>query len=118
MKIVDHNGQLNKSSPDSGYPGENGDLSNGFYENLPFHGMKQQPQQPHKQVSLDPLELVLTHCLDKSFTIPLLHFFLFLKSNTSSTYIIQAYLDTNEFFYNFLRLFSFVETEQNFNVFN
>ena len=50
MKIVDHNGQLNKSSPDSGYPGENGDLSNGFYENLPFHGMKQQPLQPHKQV--------------------------------------------------------------------
>ena len=69
MKIVDHNGQLNKSSPDSGYPGENGDLSNGFYENLPFHGMKQQPQQPHKQVSLDPLELVLTHCLDKTYTI-------------------------------------------------
>ena len=55
MKIVDHNGQLNKSSPDSGYPGDNGDLSNGFYENLPFHGMKQQPQQPHKQVSLEPL---------------------------------------------------------------
>jgi len=47
--LADHNGQLNKSSPDSGYPGENGDLSNGFYENLPFHGMKQQPQQPHKQ---------------------------------------------------------------------
>ena len=57
MKIVDHNGQLNKSSPDSGYPGENGDLSNGFYENLPFHGMKQQPQQPHKQVSLDPFRI-------------------------------------------------------------
>ena len=79
MKIVDHNGQLNKSSPDSGYPGENGDLSNGFYENLPFHGMKQQPQQPHKQVSLDPLELVLTHCLDKSFAILLLHFFFISK---------------------------------------
>ena len=107
MKIVDHNGQLNKSSPDSGYPGENGDLSNGFYENLPFHGMKQQPQQPHKQVSLDPLELVLTHCLDKSFTILLLHFLKFLQFNTSSTYIIQAYLDTYEFFYNSLRLFFF-----------
>ena len=52
MKIVDHNGQLSKSSPDSGYPGENGDLSNGFYENLPFHGMKQQPLQPHKQVRI------------------------------------------------------------------
>ena len=63
MKIVDHNGQLNKSSPDSGYPGENGDLSNGFYENLPFHGMKQQPQQPHKQVSLDPLELISAYTL-------------------------------------------------------
>ena len=50
---VDNNGQLNKSSPDSGYPGDglNGDLNNGFYENLPFHGMKQQTQQPHKQVS-------------------------------------------------------------------
>jgi len=47
--LADHNGHLNKSSPDSGYPGENGDLNNGFYENLPFHGMKQQPQQPHKQ---------------------------------------------------------------------
>jgi len=45
-----------KNSPDSGYPGDgsglNGELphnglDNGFYENLPFHGMK--PQQPHKQ---------------------------------------------------------------------
>ncbi len=50
---VDNNGPLNKNSPDSGYPGDsgcNGDLNNGFYENLPFHGMKNQPQQPHKQV--------------------------------------------------------------------
>ena len=48
-----------KNSPDSGYPGDgsglNGELphnglDNGFYENLPFHGMK--PQQPHKQVSI------------------------------------------------------------------
>ena len=49
-----------KNSPDSGYPGDgssglNGELQphngldNGFYENLPFHGMNK--QQPHKQVS-------------------------------------------------------------------
>merc|ERR1712083_914239 len=48
-----HNGHLNKSSPDSGYPGENGDLNNGFYENLPFHGMK---QQPHKQIQFPKME--------------------------------------------------------------
>jgi len=38
---------LNKSSPDSGYPG---DVANGcdLYENLPFHGMAHK-QPPHKQ---------------------------------------------------------------------
>ena len=52
-----------KNSPDSGYPGDgssglNGELQphngldNGFYENLPFHGMNK--QQPHKQVSSLP----------------------------------------------------------------
>ena len=38
---------MNKSSPDSGYPG---DVANGcdLYENLPFHGMAHK-QPPHKQ---------------------------------------------------------------------
>merc|ERR1719210_1076892 len=58
-----------KNSPDSGYPGDgsglNGELphnglDNGFYENLPFHGMK--PQQPHKQTltlaTMDPMNVM------------------------------------------------------------
>jgi len=46
--LADNNGgPLNKSSPDSGYPG---DVANGcdLYENLPFHGMANK-QPPHKQ---------------------------------------------------------------------
>ena len=73
---IDNN--VNKSSPDSGFPGDapNGDLSNGFYENLPFHGMKQ-PQQPHKQVSLT-ISYLERRSLEKTKRSPFIPFLFYL----------------------------------------